>query len=393
MSLAHAVRTVSRVPHVGGRPRLRATRVAGRFPCHRPRRPRRAGRERDVRESVPQGRASAREARPVSNHRRPVPDSRERAGAAVVAQPLGWRPQSARHRRTVRAAVLGNPPFGRCVAGASLAHSRSSKHKRGFMNSVFFDSALGDDARRERLYAGQLFVYAPVPSALKLVELARELIREAFGTHDPNAKVCLQGILGELGCDLTKTYFDVPRMRTATSENYLTSGIAYAFHPHRDTWYSAPFTQINWWLPIFEIQPSNAMAFHPRYWSQPVRNGSREYNYDEWNRTSRVDAAKHIKEDTRKQPKPEEPLELDPQIRLLPPVGGMILFSGAQMHSTVPNDSGRTRFSIDFRTVHYGDVGAGRGAPNIDSECTGTSLGDFLRATDLKHVPEELGAR
>jgi len=46
-----------------------------------------------------------------------------------------------------------------------------------------------------------------------------------------------------------------------------------------------------------------------------------------------------------------------------------------------------------FRTVHYGDVGAGRGAPNIDSECTGTSLGDFLRATDLKHVPEELVAR
>lgn len=285
------------------------------------------------------------------------------------------------------------------------------------MNSVFFDSKLGDDARRERLYAGQLFVYAPVPSALKLVELARELIRDAFGTHDPelaqhdmpveeyaallaalkpkfihhpSAKACLQGILRELGCDLTKTYFDVPRMRTATSENYLTSGIAYAFHPHRDTWYSAPMSQINWWLPIFDIQPSNAMAFHPRYWGQPVRNGSREYNYAEWNRTSRQEAAKHVTSDTRKQPKPEEPLELDPQIRLLPSVGGMILFSGAQLHSTVPNDSGRTRFSIDFRTVHFDDVTGWRGAPNLDSECTGTTMRDYLRGTDLAHIPEEI---
>jgi hypothetical protein len=285
------------------------------------------------------------------------------------------------------------------------------------MNSVFFDAALSDDARRDGLYAGQLFVYSPGPSSLALVTLARRLIREAFGRrdpelaqyempveqyaalladlkpkfiHHPDAKTSIQGILRELGCDPEKTYFDVPRMRTATSENYLTSGIAYAFHPHRDTWYSAPFQQINWWLPIYDIQPANAMAFHPRYWSQPVRNGSRTYNYDEWNRTSRVDAAKHIKTDTRVQPKPEEPLELDPQIRLLPPVGGMILFSGAQLHSTVPNDSGRTRFSIDFRTVHYDDVVERHGAPNIDSECTGTSMRDYLRATDLAHLPEDV---
>ncbi len=285
------------------------------------------------------------------------------------------------------------------------------------MTAVFLDRALDDDSRRERLYAGDLFVYSPLPSALQLVELARTLIQQAFGRrdpelaqhvmpveeyaalladlkprfiHHPDSKKFIQGILSELGCDPMRTYFDVPRMRTATSENYLTSGIAYAFHPHRDTWYSAPFNQINWWMPIYDIQPSNGMAFHPRYWSQPIRNGSREYNYDEWNRTSRVEAAKHVKTDTRKQPKPEEPIELDPQIRLVPPVGGLILFSGAQLHSTVPNDSGRTRFSIDFRTVNYDDVCARRGAPNIDSECTGTSMRDYLSATDLQHLPEDL---
>lgn len=132
------------------------------------------------------------------------------------------------------------------------------------------------------------------------------------------------------------------------------------------------------------------MAFHPCYWSQSVRNGSREYNYHEWNRVSRVEAVEHVKSDTRKQPKPEELIELDPQIRLLPSVGRMILFSGAQLHSTVPNDSGRTRFSIDFRTVHHNDVVAHRGAPNVDSECTGTTMRDYLRGTDLAQISAEL---
>ena len=75
---------------------------------------------------------------------------------------------------------------------------------------------------------------------------------------------------------------------------------------------------------------------------------------------------------------------------LIPPAGGMILFSGAQMHSSVPNTSGVTRISIDFRTVHLGDARAFRGAHNVDAECTGTTMGDYLRMTDLAHVPQEL---
>src|SRR3989442_1366509 len=62
-----------------------------------------------------------------------------------------------------------------------------------------------------------------------------------------------------------------------------------------------------------------------------------------------------------------EELELDPQIRLVVPPGGIILFSAAQMHSTVPNTSGRARYSIDFRTVNLADLRAGLAAPDFDS--------------------------
>jgi hypothetical protein len=285
------------------------------------------------------------------------------------------------------------------------------------MHSVSYDSQVGDDIRRQRLYEGHLFVYSPTPASLAFVDFARDLLKQAFGPldpelaqfhmpveqyaavlaelkprfiHHPKSKECIRGILKELGCDLNETYFDVPRMRSATSENYLTSGIAYAFHPHRDTWYSAPFCQLNFWIPVYAIQTENAMAFHPHYWSRAVRNGSSEYNYAEWNATSRQTAAQHIKTDTRKQPRAEEPMELEPQVILLPPPGGIILFSAAQMHSTVPNTAGRTRFSIDFRTVNLRDAQQGRGAANVDSACTGTTMGDYLRGTDLAHLPEKL---
>lgn len=132
------------------------------------------------------------------------------------------------------------------------------------------------------------------------------------------------------------------------------------------------------------------MAFHPRYWDQAVANGSADFNYYEWNSKSRANAAQHIKTDTRPQPKPLEPLELDPQIRLVTEPGGAILFSAAQMHSTVPNTSGSTRFSIDFRTVHLSDLRNGKAAPNVDSRPVGTSLRDFLRGTDLTPIPDDV---
>jgi hypothetical protein len=284
-------------------------------------------------------------------------------------------------------------------------------------DSIFFDAPLSDEQRRELLYDGQLFVYSATPSSRALTQFAAELAEAAFAPLDPaqaqhslpveqfaailselkpkfihhhRSKELIRGILQELGCDLQKTYFDVPRMRTATAEGFLTTGIAFAFHPHRDTWYSAPMCQLNWWLPIYPIERGNGMAFHARYWKQPVKNGSATYNYQEWVRTSRFIASQQIAKDTRKQPTPEEPVELDPQVRVVTPVGGLTIFSAAHLHSSVPNQTHSTRFSIDFRTVHLDDVVARRGAPNIDSACTGTTLGDFLQATDFANLPDDV---
>jgi hypothetical protein len=217
-------------------------------------------------------------------------------------------------------------------------------------------------------------------------------LKPAF-IHHPRTLTLIKEVVAELGCDLYDTYIDVPRLRMVTHGGYLTSGIGYAHHPHRDTWYSAPMCQLNWWLPIYPFDSESSMAFHSRYWDQGIKNGSSRFNYYQWNASGRADAAKHINKDTRVQPHAEEPLELEPQVRLVSPPGGILLFSAAQLHSTVPNTSGLTRYSIDFRTINIRDVVAARGAPNVDSSPTGTSLRDFRRAADFALISDEVVGR
>ncbi len=288
------------------------------------------------------------------------------------------------------------------------------------MNTIYVDSTANDHARRGGLYGGQLYTYRATQSSLAMCRLASRLIEEAFHPldpmraqfamsveqfvsivaplkprfiHHPETRELTRALIEEIGCDPQDTYIDVPRLRVVTHGGYLTSGVGYAHHPHRDVWYSAPASQINWWIPIYAVESENSMAFHPRYWSEPIDNDSHEFDYYRWNRDGRANAAAHIKSDTRKQPKPQQQLELQPELRVITEPGGMLLFSAAQLHSTVPNTSGVTRFSIDFRTISLRDVIEGRGAPIVDSRCTGTSLRDFVRAADSSPMPEEVAQR
>lgn len=284
------------------------------------------------------------------------------------------------------------------------------------MTNVFIDAEMSDAERRQRLYEGDIFLFTPSPASLELVALGRRMLEEAFAgfdprriqehktaeevaeilsvmkpafIHHPDCKRLLPQIMAERGVDLEKLYFDVPRMRSAYPSGFLSSGIAYAFHPHRDTWYSAPMCQLNWWMPIYPVDPNNGMGFYPRNFSDPVENNSEIYNYYEWNTKNRASAAQHVKSDTREQPKPQGPID-KVNLRYVPPPGGIILFSGAQLHETVENTTDLARYSIDFRTVHVDDVRAMSGAKNVDSKSTGTTMRDYLHATDLTKLPEEL---
>ena len=103
----------------------------------------------------------------------------------------------------------------------------------------------------------------------------------------------------------------------------------------------------------------------------------------------------HIKDfsgtkDTRVHPALSAPSPDDQaHLCLVPPVDGIMLFSGDHLHASIPNVTERTRYSIDFRTVSITDVRTGRGTPLIDVRCTGTALRDFRRLIALAPMSEE----
>jgi hypothetical protein len=203
------------------------------------------------------------------------------------------------------------------------------------MTVIFLDSPMSDDDRRQKLFGGDLFVYSPTARSLELVAFAREMAEEAFAPHfppdaqhklerqeyvdvlaklkptfinHPRSKELVAGILADLRVDLAQSYLDVPRLRTMTSE-FLNAGLTLQFESHRDTWFSAPFSQINYWIPVYDIAETNAMAFHPRYFAGAVKNSSRDYNYGEWVAYGRAAAAAQVDMETRKQPEAEEEIE------------------------------------------------------------------------------------
>ena len=233
------------------------------------------------------------------------------------------------------------------------------------MPTIYLDSALNDEQRRHRLYGGDLFAFSPGESATKLAELARELSEAAFAPHDP--QVAQESMPAEryveILAELKPDVHPPPSREGADRRAAVGAGLrhredllrrAAASHdgarrvPEGGPRLPVPPTSRHLVLgspPAAQLVAAglrrssreNCMAFHPQYFDTPVRNSSAGYDYEEWSKTGRQQAAKQVKKETRKQPQAEEPLELEPDVRVVTPPGGTLVFSAAQLHSTVPN--------------------------------------------------------
>jgi hypothetical protein len=284
------------------------------------------------------------------------------------------------------------------------------------VTAILFDPAISEQDRRRALYAGDTVMLSPVKSSKALCEFAWELIEEAFApidparaqfempveqfveivaklkprfTHHPKAKELMRDLFAEVGCDPAETYFDVPKLRIVSHGGYLSAGVGYAYKAHRDIWYACPPSQINWWTPIRPITERRSMVIHPRYFDKPVPNNSNQFDAYKWNAEGRKQAATYVHQDPRPHPHLQENIDLDWQVIAGDP-GSLMLFSAQHLHATVPNDSGATRFSIDFRTVNRADVVNHVGAKLIDSSATGTTLRDFARSTDQQKFSDDV---
>ncbi len=285
--------------------------------------------------------------------------------------------------------------------------------------TLYVNRPVGDDARRESLFDGNIYLHTGVPAADALAEHAKDLISEAFRGFDPQvaqfemsvqefidrvaplkaeftngqqSKVLCQAFAEALGCDPDTTYFDLPRLRVIPADNFLTSGVSYNYKAHRDMWYGQPQELVNYWVPVFPVVGENAMSVFVEYFDKPVRNASQNYDYDEWVQKHRPAAVIQTTADNRPHPLPEESIDSRSEIRIAGTAGDVMIFSSNHLHASAPNSSGVTRFSYDLRTINIDDLRNGRGPRNVDSGATGSTLGDFLRVSDLAPLnPEQLG--
>ncbi|RNF84266.1 hypothetical protein [Montanilutibacter psychrotolerans] len=281
------------------------------------------------------------------------------------------------------------------------------------MIGIHLNHELDCSERRRLVFNGDLLLYSRNAATAALADHAISLASEAFAPMDPQfaqeelsvaafieragplksrftndlrTKELVRDVLVAFGCDLDETYFDVPRLRLVPHGDYLSSGVSYAYKAHRDIWYASPTAQVNWWLPAFAVTTERAMSFFPEYWSKAVPNSSSEFDYDEWCRVGRQLATSQVDKDTRKHPLPADPISTESELRIASTKGDVIMFSAAHLHATAANRSGRTRFSIDFRTLNRSDIEQGRGAPNVDSRPSGSTIGDFIRARDFAPI-------
>jgi hypothetical protein len=281
--------------------------------------------------------------------------------------------------------------------------------------SVLVDPPLRDDALRNAIYEGKLIVLTRLPAVRELVDYTRDQLTELFRPYDPEhahehiepaemaallgewkprwihaerSKKLVCEIITQAGLPAEFTHYDVPKPRTSFPVGHLTTGVAFAFPWHRDSWYSAPVQQLNWWLPIFPIREDNSMAFDMSGFGRAVPNTSGTFDYYR-NNTQRLDTAKQVGREEQSRPGAIDH-KAPQELVVLPSPGSVLLFAGAQLHTSIPNTSGLARYSVDFRTVDARDLATGLGAPVVDAYCTGTAIRDFRNIADNSNFDENL---
>ncbi len=289
------------------------------------------------------------------------------------------------------------------------------------MTAIHLLSTPLDAGRRgELVYRGDLLIFKGVAPMRELCAFADVLIRETFADLEPEtaqfhmdrdaylalagalrrrfktdraAKRMFTAVLEGVGVDPERTYWDWLYLRILPHGDSHSGRRIGPLGVHRDTWASNLLQQTHWWAPIYPLTAERTIAFYPDYWSRPLANTSAEWDLDELRaRRREAGAAGRAAPDYPLMPEPRGPVDTGAELRPVLEPGDVLCFSGAHAHASVPNETGRARFSTEVRTVDAGDLSAGRGAPNVDGEAPRVARGWFHRISDGRPLEEAAGA-
>ena len=265
---------------------------------------------------------------------------------------------------------------------------------------------------RGRVYRGELLVFRGLPAMRALAARARAMAEAAFAPwppplaqdslgpadflaraaelrrsfmHDGEVRAAFRAVIEALGLDPASTYADRLILRLQPSGDAYSGRRVRDLPPHRDTWGSNLMAQINLWGPVFPLEPGATMVIWPALFDRPVPNTSADWDL----LRLREERGRYPLLPVLRGPVPgggEAAAEAEVPVLIAP--GDLLCFSGAHLHASRPNRTGRIRVSVDSRTVDLADIRAGRGAVNVDGRAPRDGRDWFHRVSDGDRLAE-----
>ena len=259
-----------------------------------------------------------------------------------------------------------------------------------------------DAATRRQAYRGNVLVFRHLPSLVALcahfessetaaiatlassehgaegAASARAALCSAFEA-DERVTALWRAALREAGVATERTCWDRVRLRVQQSggavdrvddPSFAHGRFSSTLPLHRDTWASNVRCQLNCWTPLRPIAADRTMAIYPSFFERAVSNNSAEWDFDELRRRRRCSSVEVETVGTAAAAYPQLPalavqtaaeakalgkiLEAD-EFPIVVKPGDLVVFSGAHLHRSIPNNSLATRFSSEVRLVDRDD--------------------------------------
>lgn len=255
---------------------------------------------------------------------------------------------------------------------------------------------LEPDALYRRVFDGEILVFRGIAAMAALLADLRAHLAEHLGAvpesvherldadtlgtalatlrgavrADDRVAAGIRAALAEAGLEPDDTFDDGLQLRMqAPNSAGGARGVA-PLEAHRDTWGTNVMAQVNWWAPIHPTTVERTIALFPAWFRRPVPNDSAGWDFAE--------LVRRLKAEGDGTGYPLLPTATAPPARhdalaLSVEPGDLVAFSGAHLHASVPNATGRTRLSLEIRTASAAESAAGRGAPNVDGEAPRTT--------------------
>jgi hypothetical protein len=267
--------------------------------------------------------------------------------------------------------------------------------------------AIGPAELRDRVYDGEILCFRQLPAIVEFCTVAREIAGRIDDSKDPTYSYqperhaeWLESVyryqlaassneqydhyfaqaMQWAGLRPAQTFRDRFIFRVVPPENLKSRGRHSNVDIHRDSWGAGIFQQINWWGPVFDYAPDSGIQFYPDYFDRPIANNTATWSYQNYVKARQVKTAE-LKPDYQSVPGLlENPVgeayspQLDP--------GDLLCFSAAHLHGSNLNQSDRSRFSFETRTVNLDDIQSGKAAVNVDNASTGQMLNLFHNMVD-----------